>query len=202
MKQLIFIGLVFFFISGTLNTSAQRLEIDLRTDTTTTKHYVGLAVRDDNFTCHTFVIIYQQAKNDTTKKDFKVYGYYPKTIATIPIPIGVVKNDLNCLKHIPPNGELYFIVDSNEYAEAKNVVEAWTADPPLFTLVINCIDMLEEVAMSIGVNLPSRYLTIPSLAPEYYMKYIYRKVYSNKGIKYKKNYRIKIVDGAVELSKK
>lgn len=199
MKQLIFFGLIVFFIGIAVNGIAQRLEIDLRTDTSSTKHYVGLAVRDDTFTGHAFVILYQQENQAAEKKDFKVYGYYPKTIATIPIPIGVVKNDSNCLKHIPPNGELYFIVDADGYAAAKEVVEHWTAHPPLFTLLINCIDMLEEVAMSIGVKLPSRYKTIPSLAPEYYMKYLYKKLSSTKGITYAKNYRLKIVERIDEL---
>ena len=78
----------------------------------------------------------------------------------------------------------------------------WSANPPTFTLIKNCIDMLDEVAMSIGVDLPSRYKSIPSLVPEHYMKYIYKQFYSSKGVKYKKNYRLKVVDGIVELSKK
>lgn len=201
MKQLIFLGIVVFFIGCFVNVNAQRLEIDLRTDTSSKKYFVGLAVRDDTFTGHAFVVLYQQEKEGAEKKDFKVYGYYPKTIATIPIPIGVVKNDSNCLKHIPPNGELYFIVDADGYAAAKDVVESWTANPPIFTLVINCIDMLEEVAMSIGVSLPSRYKTIPSLAPEYYMKYLYKKLSSPKGIVYQKKYRLKFAEGNEGLEK-
>lgn len=202
MKQWIFCVILFLLSSKEGQLFAQKAEIDLRIDTSSTKHYVGLAVRDDTFTGHAFVIMYKQDQEDTVKKDFKVYGYYPKTIATIPIPIGIVKNDLNCLSHIPPNGEIYFIVDSTDYAEAKKVVNEWSANPPTFTLIKNCIDMLDEVAMSIGVDLPSRYKSIPSLVPEHYMKYVYKKVYSSKGVRYKKNYRLKVVDGMVELSKK
>jgi len=193
MKPLFFLVVYFFWIGGFTHVVAQKLQIDLRTDTSNKKYFVGLAIRDDSFTGHAFVILYQQEKNDTEKKDFKVYGYYPKRIANIPIPIGVVKNDSNCLKHIPPNGDLYFIVDEAAYYEAKTVVERWTADPPVFTLILNCIDMLDEVAMSIGVNLPSRYNTIPSLVPEYYMKYLYKKLNSPKGIVYNKKYRLRLV---------
>jgi len=193
MKPLFFLVVCFFWIGGFTHVVAQKLQIDLRTDTSNKKYFVGLAIRDDSFTGHAFVILYQQEKNDTEKKDFKVYGYYPKRIANIPIPIGVVKNDSNCLKHIPPNGDLYFIVDEAAYYEAKTVVERWTADPPVFTLILNCIDMLDEVAMSIGVNLPSRYNTIPSLVPEYYMKYLYKKLNSPKGIVYNKKYRLRLV---------
>jgi len=193
MKPLFFLVVCFFWIGGFTHVVAQKLAIDLRSDTSNKKYFVGLAIRDDSFTGHAFVILYQQEKNDTEKKDFKVYGYYPKRIANIPIPIGVVKNDSNCLKHIPPNGDLYFIVDEAAYYEAKIVVERWTADPPVFTLILNCIDMLDEVAMSIGVNLPSRYNTIPSLVPEYYMKYLYKKLSSPKGIVYNKKYRLRLL---------
>ena len=99
----------------------KKLEIDLRTDTTDKKYVVGLAVRNDSFTGHAFVILYQQDQQDAEKKDFKVYGYYPKRIANIPIPIGVVKNDSNCLKHIPPNGDMYFIVDEAAFIENMEV---------------------------------------------------------------------------------
>jgi hypothetical protein len=193
MKPLFFLLVCFFWIGGITHVDAQKLEIDLRTDTSNKKYFVGLAIRNDSFTGHAFVILYQQDQQDTEKKDFKVYGYYPKRIANIPIPIGVVKNDSNCLKHIPPNGDLYFIVDEAAYNEAKTVVERWTANPPTFTLILNCIDMLDEVAMSIGVNLPSRYNTIPSLVPEYYMKYLYKKLSSPKGIVYNKKYRLRLV---------
>ena len=193
MKPLFFLLVCFFWIGGITHLDAQKLEIDLRTDTSNKKYFVGLAIRNDSFTGHAFVILYQQDQQDTEKKDFKVYGYYPKRIANVPIPIGVVKNDSNCLKHIPPNGDLYFIVDEAAYYEAKTVVERWTADPPVFTLILNCIDMLDEVAMSIGVNLPSRYNTIPSLVPEYYMKYLYKKLNSPKGIVYNKKYRLRLV---------
>jgi hypothetical protein len=151
------------------------------------------------------VILYHQDRNDTEKKDFKVYGYYPKRIANIPIPIGVVKNDSNCLKHIPPNGDMYFIVDEAAFYEAKTVVDRWTADPPVFTLLLNCIDMLDEVAMSIGVNLPSRYNTIKSLVPEHYMKYLYKKLSSPKGIVYNKKYRLRLLpssDSTALIAKK
>jgi hypothetical protein len=193
MKPLFFLVVCFFGIGGFAHVDAQKLEIDLRTDSSNKKYFVGLAIRDDSFTGHAFVILYQQDQQDAEKKDFKVYGYYPKRISNIPIPIGVVKNDSNCLKHIPPNGDLYFIVDEAAYYEAKTVVERWTADPPVFTLLLNCIDMLDEVAMSIGVNLPSRYNTIPSLVPEYYMKYLYKKLSSTKGIVYNKKYRLRLV---------
>jgi hypothetical protein len=193
MRPLFFLVVCFLGIGGFMHVDAQKLEIDLRTDTTNKKYYVGLAIRDDSFTGHAFVILYQQEQHDTEKKDFKVYGYYPKRIANIPIPIGVVKNDSNCLKHIPPNGDIYFIVDEAAFYEAKSVVERWTADPPLFTLLLNCIDMLDEVALSIGVDLPSRYNTIPSLVPEYYMKYLYKKLSSTKGIVYNKKYRLRLV---------
>jgi hypothetical protein len=193
MRPLFFLVVCFFGIGAFMHVDAQKLEIDLRTDTTNKKYYVGLAIRDDSFTGHAFVILYQQEQHDTEKKDFKVYGYYPKRIANIPIPIGVVKNDSNCLKHIPPNGDIYFIVDEAAFYEAKSVVERWTADPPLFTLLLNCIDMLDEVALSIGVDLPSRYNTIPSLVPEYYMKYLYKKLSSPKGIVYNKKYRLRLV---------
>lgn len=197
MKRLFILIVYFFWIGGFANVSAQQLEIDLRTDPAAKKYFVGLAVRDDTFTGHAFVILYQQEYENAEKTDFKVYGYYPKTIATIPIPIGVVKNDSNCLKHIPPNGSIYFIVDEAAYNEAKTVVERWTAEPPVFTLVINCLDMLDEVAMSIGVNLPSRYNTIPSLVPEYYMKYLYKKLSAPKGIVYNKKYRLRMLDRLV-----
>jgi hypothetical protein len=111
----------------------------------------------------------------------------------VPIPLGVVKNDSNCLKHIPPNGDMYFIVDEAAYFEAKSVLERWTKNPPAFTLILNCIDMLDEVAMSIGVNLPSRYNTIKSLVPEHYMKYLYKKLSSPKGIVYNKIYRLRLL---------
>jgi hypothetical protein len=88
---------------------------------------------------------------------------------------------------------MYFIVDEAAYYEAKRVLERWTANPPAFTLIINCIDMLDEVAMSIGVNLPSRYNTIKSLVPEHYMKYLYKKLSSPKGIVYNKKYRLRLV---------
>jgi hypothetical protein len=194
MKPLFFLVGYFFWIGGFAHVNAQKLEIDLRTDTASKKYVVGLAIRNDSFTGHAFVMLYQQDQQDAKKKDFKVYGYYPKRISNIPIPIGVVKNDSNCLKHIPPNGDLYFIVDEAAYFEAKTVVERWTANPPTFTLILNCIDMLDEVAMSIGVNLPSRYNTIKSLVPEYYMKYLYKKLSSPKGIVYNKKYRIRLVD--------
>ena len=155
-----------------------------------------MAVRNDTYTGHAFVILYQQENKTAEKQDFKVYGYYPKTIGTVPIPIGVVKNDSNCLKHIPPNGDMYFIVDEAAYYEAKRVLERWTADPPAFTLIINCIDMLDEVAMAIGVNLPSRYNTIKSLVPEHYMKYLYKKLSSPKGIVYNKKYRLRLLPSA------
>jgi len=193
MKPLFFLLTCFFGIGGFAHVNAQKLEIDLRTDTASKKYVVGLAIRNDSFTGHAFVLLYQQDQQDAEKKDFKVYGYYPKRISNIPIPIGVVKNDSNCLKHIPPNGDLYFIVDEAAYYEAKTVVERWTANPPTFTLILNCIDMLDEVAMSIGVNLPSRYNTIKSLVPEHYMKYLYKKLSSPKGIVYNKKYRLKIV---------
>jgi len=193
MKLLFFLVVCLFWIGGSVHLNAQKLEIDLRSERTTKKYYVGLAVRNDSFTGHAFVILYQQDSNDTEKKDFKVYGYYPKRIANIPIPIGVVKNDSSCLKYIPPKGEMYFIVDEAAYQEAKTVVERWTANPPPFTLLLNCIDMLDEVAMSIGVNLPSRYNTIPSLVPEYYMKYLYKKLSTPKGIVYNKKYRLRLV---------
>jgi hypothetical protein len=194
MKPLFFLVVCFFWIGGFTHIDAQKLQIDLRTDSSNKKYFVGLAIRNDSFTGHAFVILYQQDQPDTEKKDFKVYGYYPKRISNIPIPIGVVKNDSNCLKHIPPTGDIYFIVDEAAYYEAKTVVERWTADPPVFTLLLNCIDMLDEVAMSIGVNLPSRYNTIKSLVPEHYMKYLYKKLSSPKGIVYNKKYRIRLVD--------
>jgi hypothetical protein len=53
--------------------------------------------------------------------------------------------------------------------------------------------MLDEVAMSIGVNLPSRYNTIKSLVPEHYMKYLYKKLGSPKGIVYNKKYRLRLI---------
>ena len=193
MKPLFFLVCYFFGIGVFTHVDAQKLEIDLRSDTANKKYFVGLAIRNDSFTGHAFVILYHQDQYNTEKKDFKVYGYYPKTIATIPIPIGVVKNDSNCLKHIPPNGEIYFIVDEGAYYEAKTVVDRWTADPPAFTLLLNCIDMLDEVAMSIGVNLPSRYNTIKSLVPEHYMKYLYKKLSSPKGIVYNKKYRLRLL---------
>jgi hypothetical protein len=196
MKPLFFLVVCFFWIGGFTHIDAQKLQIDLRTDSSNKKYFVGLAIRNDSFTGHAFVILYQQDQPDTEKKDFKVYGYYPKRISNIPIPIGVVKNDSNCLKHIPPNGDIYFIVDETAYYEAKTVVERWTADPPVFTLLLNCIDMLDEVAMSIGVNLPSRYNTIKSLVPEHYMKYLYKKLSSPKGIVYNKKYRLKIVSSS------
>jgi hypothetical protein len=196
MKQFFILIVSFFWFGSLTHLAAQKLEIDLRSDTANKKYFVGLAIRNDSFTGHAFVILYHQDRNDTEKKDFKVYGYYPKTIATIPIPIGVVKNDSNCLKHIPPNGEIYFIVDEGAYYEAKTVVDRWTVDPPAFTLLLNCIDMLDEVAMSIGVNLPSRYNTIKSLVPEHYMKYLYKKLSSPKGIVYNKKYRLKLIDSS------
>jgi hypothetical protein len=196
MKPLFFLLTCFFGIGEFAHINAQKLEIDLRTDTASKKYVVGLAIRNDSFTGHAFVMLYQQDQQDAEKKDFKVYGYYPKRISNIPIPIGVVKNDSNCLKHIPPNGDLYFIVDEAAYYEAKTVVDRWTANPPTFTLLLNCIDMLDEVAMSIGVNLPSRYNTIKSLVPEHYMKYLYKKLSSPKGIVYNKKYRLKIVSSS------
>jgi hypothetical protein len=201
MKQLFFLFVCFFGLGVFTQLAAQKLEIDLRTDTADKKYIVGLAVRDDTFTGHAFVILYQQENHTAEKQNFKVYGYYPKTIGTVPIPIGIVKNDSNCLKHIPPNGDLYFIVDEEVYDEAKAVLERWTANPPPFTLIINCIDMLDEVAMAIGVDLPSRYNTIKSLVPEHYMKYLYKKLSSPKGIVYNKRYRIKLMpsSGALEL---
>ena len=200
MKQLFIFFVCFFGLGFFSQLDAQKLEIDLRTDTADKKYIVGLAIRNDSFTGHAFVILYEEDKNDVEKKEFKVYGYYPKRIANIPIPIGVVKNDSNCLKHIPPNGDLYFIVDEAAYYEAKAVLERWTANPPAFTLILNCIDMLDEVAMSIGVDLPSRYNTIKSLVPEHYMKYLYKKLSSPKGIVYNKKYRLKLVpsSGALE----
>jgi len=204
MKPLFFLTVCFLGIGWGSHVAAQKLEIDLRTDTVNKKYVVGLAIRNDSFTGHAFVILYQQEQQDTEKKEFKVYGYYPKRIANIPIPIGIVKNDSNCLKHIPPNGDIYFIVDEAAFYEAKRVVERWAAEPPVFTLLLNCIDMLDEVAMSIGVNLPSRYNTIPSLVPEYYMKYLYKKLSSQKGIVYNKKYRLKLVanPNSVELTAK
>lgn len=199
MKKLIFFSVYFYIIGNCVQLSAQRLEIDLRTDTTKKKYFVGLAVRDDTFTGHAFVVLYHQENIGNEKIDLKVYGYYPKTIATIPIPIGEVKNDSNCLKHIPPEGEIYFIVDYEAFMAAKKVVDTWTAHPPIFTLLINCIDMLDEVAMSIGVNLPSRYGSIRSLVPEHYMKYIYKKLQSRKGLTYNKNYRLRLVTGLDKL---
>ena len=193
MKQLFILSVSFFWIGVYMQVNAQKLEIDLRSDTTNKKYVVGLAIRNDSFTGHAFVMLYQQDKNEAEKNEFKVYGYYPKRIANIPIPIGVVKNDSNCLKHIPPNGDIYFIVDEAAFYEAKTVVERWTADPPVFTLLLNCIDMLDEVAMSIGVNLPSRYNTIKSLVPEHYMKYLYKKLSTPKGIVYNKKYRLRLV---------
>jgi len=193
MKQFFILIVSFFWFGSLTQLAAQKLEIDLRTDTTDKKYVVGLAIRNDSFTGHAFVLLYQQDQKDAEKKDFKVYGYYPKRIANIPIPIGVVKNDSNCLKHIPPNGDIYFIVDEEAYYEAKRVVDRWTADPPVFTLILNCIDMLDEVAMSIGVNLPSRYNTIKSLVPEHYMKYLYKKLSSPKGIVYNKKYRLRLL---------
>jgi len=193
MKQFFILIVSFFWFGSLTQLAAQKLEIDLRTDTTDKKYVVGLAIRNDSFTGHAFVMLYQQDQKDAEKKDFKVYGYYPKRIANIPIPIGVVKNDSNCLKHIPPNGDMYFIVDEAAFYEAKTVVDRWTADPPVFTLLLNCIDMLDEVAMSIGVNLPSRYNTIKSLVPEHYMKYLYKKLSSPKGIVYNKKYRLRLL---------
>jgi hypothetical protein len=205
MKQFFILIVSFFWIGSLTHLAAQKLEIDLRTDTTDKKYVVGLAIRNDSFTGHAFVILYQQDQMDAEKIDFKVYGYYPKRIANIPIPIGVVKNDSNCLKHIPPNGDIYFIVDEAAYYEAKRVVDRWTADPPVFTLILNCIDMLDEVAMSIGVNLPSRYNTIKSLVPEHYMKYLYKKISSPKGITYNKKYRLRLLpssDSTALIAKK
>ena len=199
MKPLFFLVVCFFWIGGFTHVDAQKLEIDLRSDTTDKKYIVGLAVRNDTYTGHAFVILYQQENKTAEKQDFKVYGYYPKTIGTVPIPIGVVKNDANCLKHIPPNGDMYFIVDEAAYYEAKAVLERWTANPPAFTLKINCIDMLDEVAMAIGVNLPSRYNTIKSLVPEHYMKYLYKKLSSPKGIVYNKKYRLRLVPSSDSL---
>lgn len=196
MKQFFILMVSIFWIGSLSHLAAQKLEIDLRTDTADKKYVVGLAVRNDTYTGHAFVMMYQQENHSADKKDFKVYGYYPKTIGTVPIPIGVVKNDSNCLKHIPPNGDMYFIVDESAYIEAKRVVDRWTAHPPVFTLLINCIDMLDEVAMSIGVNLPSRYNTIPSLVPEHYMKYLYKKLSSPKGIVYNKRYRLRLMPSA------
>ena len=196
MKQLFFLFVCFFGLGVFTQLDAQKLEIDLRTDTNNKKYIVGLAVRNDTYTGHAFVILYQQENKTAEKQDFKVYGYYPKTIGTVPIPIGVVKNDSNCLKKIPPNGDMYFIVDEAAYYEAKVVLERWTANPPAFTLILNCIDMLDEVAMSIGVNLPSRYNTIKSLVPEHYMKYLYKKLSSPKGIVYNKKYRLKLLPSA------
>ena len=193
MKQFFILMVSFFWIGSLSQLTAQKLEIDLRTDTNNKKYVVGLAVRNDTYTGHAFVILYQQENKTAEKQDFKVYGYYPKTIGTVPIPIGIVKNDSNCLKKIPPNGDMYFIVDEAAYYEAKVVLERWTANPPAFTLIINCIDMLDEVAMAIGVNLPSRYNTIRSLVPEHYMKYLYKKLSSPKGIVYNKKYRLRLV---------
>ena len=193
MKQFFILIVSFFWIGSLTHLAAQKLEIDLREDATNKKYVVGLAIRNDSFTGHAFVILYQQDQHDTEKKDFKVYGYYPKRIRNIPIPIGIVKNDSNCLKHIPPNGDMYFIVNEAAYYEAKAVLERWTANPPAFTLIINCIDMLDEVAMAIGVNLPSRYNTIKSLVPEHYMKYLYKKLSSPKGIVYNKKYRLRLL---------
>ena len=205
MKPSFFLVVCFFALGVFTQLDAQKLEIDLRTDTTDKKYFVGLGVRDDTFSGHAFVMLYQQDLRTAEKQDFKVYGYYPKTIGTVPIPIGVVKNDSNSLKHIPPNGDLYFIVDETAYYEAKKVVNRWTENPPTFTLILNCIDMLDEVAMSIGVDLPSRYNTIPSLVPEHYMKYLYKKLSSPKGIVYNKIYRLRLLpssDSTALIAKK
>ena len=50
----------FFWIGSLSQLAAQKLEIDLRTDTTDKKYVVGLAVRNDTYTGHAFVILYQQ----------------------------------------------------------------------------------------------------------------------------------------------
>ena len=99
MKQFFILIVSFFWIGSLTHLAAQKLEIDLRTDTTNKKYVVGLAIRNDTYTGHAFVILYQQENKTADKQDFKVYGYYPKTIGTVPIPLGVVKNDSNCLKH-------------------------------------------------------------------------------------------------------
>ena len=71
MKQWIFCVILFLLSSKEGQLFAQKVEIDLRMDTSSTKYYVGLAVRDDTFTGHAFVIMYYQDRDDTTKKDFK-----------------------------------------------------------------------------------------------------------------------------------
>jgi len=82
MKPLFFIVVCFFWIGGFTHVTAQKLEIDLRSDTASKKYFVGLAIRNDSFTGHAFVMLYQQDQPDAEKKEFiakkpiKVIGQY------------------------------------------------------------------------------------------------------------------------------
>ena len=60
MKQFFILMVSFFWIGSLTQLAAQKLEIDLRADTTNKKYVVGLAVRNDSYTGHAFVILYQQ----------------------------------------------------------------------------------------------------------------------------------------------
>jgi hypothetical protein len=176
------------------STHAQKLVIDLRDNQTGIKYYVGLAVRNDTYTGHAFVITCKQEPNDSIMLDLMVYGYYPKEFHSISTPIGIMKNDTKSIAHIPNKGDLYFIVNKGAYDSAKFVVNRWTAHPPIFTLIFNCIDLLDEVAMAIGIDLPSRYLSFSprALVPEHYMEFLKKKLYSKKGFIYKNEFRIRV----------
>jgi hypothetical protein len=57
MKQFFILIVSFFWIGSLSHLAAQKLEIDLRTDTADKKYIVGLAVRNDTYTGHAFVIL-------------------------------------------------------------------------------------------------------------------------------------------------
>jgi hypothetical protein len=80
MKQLAFLGI--FLIFSNYHISAQKLEIDLRSDTSNKKYFVGLAIRNDSFTGHAFVMLYQQDQPDAEKKISKYMGTIQKELPT------------------------------------------------------------------------------------------------------------------------
>lgn len=175
---------------------AQYTEIDLREKPTDAKNYVGIVVRDNTTSGHAFVIL---AKENPPKviSELHVQGFYPKKKDGGKEQFkgeGIVENDFASLKYVRDSDQVYFIVSDNDYNSAVAEIKEWIKYPPKFNIFTNnCINLTQNVAQAIGINLPSR-LTHPlSLTPKSYLNLIKEELYSKNGIDYKNNSKIKII---------
>ncbi|TFZ67545.1 hypothetical protein E4631_06080 [Hymenobacter sp. UV11] len=181
-----FISIIFLFLPAF--TYAQFPVIDLRDDVNASKNWVGFAVRDNTTSGHAFVILGRENEK-SAMTEIAIQGFYPNgNIVSSP---GEVKSDFEGLKYVRSADQIYFIVNDNDYTTAHQLLVTWEYNPPKYNVFTNnCIDLVQKVTKSIGIDLPSRGLL--SIRPSGYLNKVKEQLNSNEGLSYyKTNSRIK-----------